>query len=268
MNEEPIKENIFFEELSPSPSTSSSSQFVHRSLEKNIIKNNEHQEDEQRHQLNSALIERTSTAAANEFSANTCATRSSNLTEIDESDFFYQDPSPYSTVIDHHSVSDQTKQSAQPSYKIDEFIDEDDNDERDHVKELEQTIANLSRHFPLSTALQIDSNERNPIVSGNIQQSPSLSAAKIDADSILEMEIESPSTDDCFIQSPSITSMQSPKHQVNIPISVPISITHRHGSLSRSSGVRENLKSLLSTPFESADYRPLQRTYSTTSKVI
>ncbi|CAF5135033.1 unnamed protein product, partial [Rotaria socialis] len=78
-------------------------------------------------------------------------TRINNLTEIDENDFFYQGPSPYVATIDNILISDQITEASIPSYKIDEYIEEDDHYERDHVKELEETIANLSRHFPVSS---------------------------------------------------------------------------------------------------------------------
>jgi hypothetical protein len=230
-------------------------------------------------------------------------TRSNNLTEIDEDDFFYQGPSPYATTIDNNLISNIIEESSIqlfkieepsspsykieepsipsfkleepsiPSYKIDEYIDEDDNDERDHVKELEETIANISRHFPVSSQ-QINDIDLNPIET-NLHQLSSLAVGKIDIDSILEMEIESPSTDKHFIQSstsihPSSTSSQ---HALNIPISVPISVNNRRGSLSRSSGIRENLTDLLTTTTTTTtesyptDDRPLQRTSSIHSKV-
>jgi hypothetical protein len=209
-------------------------------------------------------------------------TRSNNLTEIDEDDFIYQGPSPYETTMDNNNlISDKIEELSIPSfkidepsitlykmeeisipsYKIDEYIDEDDNDERDHVKELEETIANISRHFPVSSQqindIEIDSIETN------LHQPSSLSVGKIDIDSILEMEIESPSIDEHFIES-------SSQHPFNIPISIPISIDNRRGSLSRSSGVRENLTDLLTTIATESypkDDRPLQRTSSIHSKV-
>jgi hypothetical protein len=195
-------------------------------------------------------------------------TRSNNLTEIDEDDFFYQGPSPYETSIDINVISEKIDEQSIPSYKIDEYIDEDDNDERDHVKELEETIANLTRHFPSSQ--QIDDVERNPIVT-NFHQPSTLSVGKIDIDSILEMEIESPSTDEHYLQSSSSIHPPSSsfQHPVNIPISVPITVNNRRGSLSRSSGVREHLTDLLvtTTDYYHSDNRPLQRTASTHSKV-
>ncbi|CAF0865041.1 unnamed protein product [Rotaria sordida] len=207
-------------------------------------------------------------------------TRTNNLTEIDEDDFFYQGPSPYTTVIDNNLISDNIEEPLIPSYKIDEYIEDDDdnnndnnNNERDHVKELEQTIANLSRHFPISSQ-QINNIEINPIVT-KLQQPSTLSVDNIDIDSILEMEIESPSTDEHYIQSsssihPTTTSSQ---HSHNIPISIPILINNRRGSLSRSSGIRENLTDLLTTTTKKStiesypsNNRLLQRTASTHSK--
>ena len=193
-------------------------------------------------------------------------TRPKNLTEIDEDDFFYQGPSPYATAIESQPIPEKVDIPKVSSYHIDECVDEDDLDERDHVKELEETIANLTRHFPQSAEqineIEINSKERN------FHQPLSLSVDKIDIDSILEMEIESPSTDELYLR-PS-TSSQPPLH---IPISVPISVSNRRGSLSRSSGVRENLTDLLTTAtptkeiYPSSVDQPLQRTSSIHSKV-
>jgi len=202
--------------------------------------------------------------------------RSHNLTEIDENDFFYQGPSPYVTVIENNQMPDKFEQSSTSSYKIDEYIDEDDNDERDHVKELEETIANLSRHFPVLSQ-QLNDIEIKPIVT-NLHQPSTLSVGKIDIDSILEMEIESPSTDEHYIQSSSSVRPCSAtsQHPLNIPISIPISFNNHRASLSRSSGVRENLTDLLAitsttsptTKLYYSDNRTLQRTESTYGKVF
>jgi hypothetical protein len=154
-------------------------------------------------------------------SINSNLSQTNNLTEIDENDFFYEEPSPYETAI----IEEQTISS----YKIDEFIDDDEHDERDHVKELEETIANLTRHFP---------SEDTPIEN------------KIDSDSIFDMEIESPSGDELSFHS-SIISTSTNNHR---------------GSLSRSSGVKQNLTELL-IPTTSKFHPPLQRTLSTHSKV-
>ena len=201
--------------------------------------------------------------------------RSNNLTEIDEDDFFYQGPSPYTTSTDNNNVvPDRIDEPLRPSYQIDEYVDEDDSDERDHVKELEETIANLSRHFPASSQ-DINDIEIKPIVT-NLHQPSTLSVGNIDIDSILEMEIESPSTDEHYLPlsssiHPSSTSLQ---HPLSIPISVPITINNRRNSLSRSSGVRENLTDLLATAAtttkesHSSNNRPLQRTGSIHSKVF
>ena len=157
--------------------------------------------------------------------------RTNNLTEIDENDFFYEEPSPYETaIIDEQPI---------PSYKIDECIDDDDGqDERDHVKELEETIANLTRHFPLEDP----PNNSSP-------------TDKIDSDSIFEMEIESPSGDELSYH-PSIPPPPPPSSSTN---------NHR-GSLSRSSGVKQNLTDLL-IPAPAKIHPPLQRTQSSHSKV-
>jgi hypothetical protein len=155
--------------------------------------------------------------------------RTNNLTEIDENDFFYEEPSPYETVV--------TDEQLISSYKIDELIDDDDHDERDHVKELEETIANLTRHFPSEDA-QDDSSPTN----------------NIDSDSIFEMEIESPSADELSC------------HPLNLSISVPVPMNHHRGSLSRSSGVKQNLTDLL-IPTTLKFRPPLQRASSTHTKV-
>jgi hypothetical protein len=161
--------------------------------------------------------------------------RINNLTEIDENEFFYEEPSPY-------ILSNKIQEDILPSYQIDELIDDDDNDERDHVKELEETIANLSRHIP-SENIQIDLSSTLPI---NI-------------DSILEMEIESSTVDEL--------SFHPPAHPLSLSISVPpISINNHRGSLSRSSGIRDNLTDLL-IPVISKTHQTLQRTLSTQSKV-
>ncbi len=159
--------------------------------------------------------------------------RTNNLTEIDENEFFYDEPSPYeAAIISNENIEEEFI----PSYQIDELIDDDDHDERDHVKELEETIANLSRHFP-SEHIQIDS-----------------SLNKIDTDSILEMEIEPSSIDKLSFRPP------------NLPISVPSPMNDRRGSLSRSSGIKENLTDLL-IPTTSTSHQVLQRTLSIHSKV-
>ncbi|CAF1320422.1 unnamed protein product [Adineta ricciae] len=221
-------------------------------------------------------------------------TRSNNLTEIDENDFFYQGPSPYIAAIDNNQMLDKIEEPSLPTYKIDEYVDEDDNDERDHVKELEETIANLSRHLPVSPT-QVNEMKNQAIVT-NLRQPTNLSGSNIDIDSILEMEIESPSADEQFIQSSSVarTCAGASQLPLNVPITVPISFNNnRRISLSRSSGVRENLTDLLlitattttSSSFSSSssstsstttvpsiqesycdDHRPLQRTASTYGK--
>jgi hypothetical protein len=72
------------------------------------------------------------------------------------------------------------------------------------------------------------------------------------------MEIVSPSADELSFH-PSI-------HPLSLSISDPIPINNHRGSLSRSSGVRENLTDLL-IPIPSKFHQPLQRTLSTHSKV-
>lgn len=135
---------------------------------------------------------------------------------------------------------------------------EEEPDEQDHVKILEQTIANLSRHFP-SSALESEPMHVNPLSRPIIE--------KIDSDAICEMEIESPSKDDYFFPTPL-------SHPVTLalPISVPSSQQHsRESGLSRSSGVRENLTDLLaSMAAKSSAPAPnptLQRALSTQDKV-
>ncbi|CAF1169552.1 unnamed protein product, partial [Adineta ricciae] len=115
----------------------------------------------------------------------------------------------------------------------DECIDEDDHeDEFDHVKELEKTIENLSRHLP------------SPIN----RSSSTSSSSKIETNAILEMEIESPpmeEEDEGQEQEQVEYSSHPTAHPLSLSISGPIPISHRRGSLSRSSGVRENLTDLL-----------------------
>lgn len=141
--------------------------------------------------------------------------RRSNLTEIDENEFFYDEPSPYVAAI----ASAKPAETAVPSYQIDECIDEDDADERDHVKELEKTIENLSRHLPSPINRSSPTNQ-------------------IDTTSILEMEIESPTACEAL-------SQPLPTPPLSVALPGPTSISHRRGSLSRSSGVREHLTDLL-----------------------
>ena len=225
------------------------------------------QQDDQNDVHPSSIIEHTSIP-----SSLPAQTRSQSLTEIDENDFFYDGPSPYVAAVDMASILESIDEPLPPppSYRIDEYVDEDDRDERDHVKELEETIANLSRHFPSSLSNGIDiAVELNPGAK-HASQPTSLSVDKIDIDSILEMEIESPSTDKYFLPSSSSMHLQHPasQHPLHLPISVPISINHRRASLSRSSGVRENLTDLLVTAAESpSDTHVLQRTASTYGKV-
>lgn len=156
-----------------------------------------------------------------------------NHTEIDENEFFYEESSPYELAL----ISNKIQEQSLPSYKIDEYIDDDDHNERDHVKELEKTIENLSRYFP-SEQIQVN---------------------KIDSDSILEMEIESPSADEL--------SSYPPTHPLSLSISIPIPIKDRRGSLSRSSGVRHNLTDLL-IPAILESHQPIQSSSSTHNKVI
>ncbi|CAF3809703.1 unnamed protein product [Rotaria magnacalcarata] len=183
-------------------------------------------------------------------------TRINNLTEIDENDFFYQGPSPYIATIDNNIIAAKITEASIPSYKIDEYIEEDDHYERDHVKELEETIANLSRHFPVSSQ-KMNTIEINPIVT-NLRQPSTLSVDEIDIDSILEMEIESPSIDERYIQSSSslCSTSTSSQHPLSVPITVPILTNNRRGSLSRSSGIRENLTDLLIAAKKSTELYP------------
>ena len=178
------------------------------------------------------------------------------LTEIDENDFFYENTNRYTNVIDKNSISDQSRIS---SYII---IEEDNNDEPDHVKELEKTIANLSRHIP-NTSSPMNNIERN------IDQSLISLTDKIDTNSVLEMEIESSSTDQQTIHLNSTSC-------VHIPISMSQSINHHRNSLSRSLAIRENLTNLLTSPMETmmitesshSNNSPLQRINSDHSQVF
>jgi len=72
------------------------------------------------------------------------------------------------------------------------------------------------------------------------------------------MEIVSPTADEL--------SLHPPTYPLSLSISDPIPINNHRGSLSRSSGVRENLTDLL-IPTPSKFHQPLQRTLSTHSKV-
>ncbi|CAF0908919.1 unnamed protein product [Rotaria sordida] len=164
--------------------------------------------------------------------------RTNNLTEIDENEFFYEEPSPYITVI----TSNKNDEEIISTYHIDEFIDEDNNHERDHVKELEETIANLSRHFPSE---QIEKTKSTILPINNTDTTTS----------ILEMEIESP---------PSIDELSLNSSKNSIPIPIPIN-NHRI-NLSRSSGIRENLTDLLIPATTTKPHQTLQRTLSTHSK--
>lgn len=172
---------------------------------------------------------------------NSDSLRTNNLTEIDENEFFYEEPSPYVAVI----KSNKNDEPVVSSYTIDEFIEEDNSDERDHVKELEETIANLSRHFPSEQIEKISSLN--------------LPLTHIDTTTILEMEIESPSVEEVAFNAPTFTQ--------NYSVSVPVPINNRRINISRSSGIRENLTDLLITS-SSRSHQPLQRTLSTHSKVI
>lgn len=132
-----------------------------------------------------------------------------------------------------------------PSYQIDELIEDDDSDERDHVKELELTIANLTRHLPSEEIL--------------IDLSPSVpSKAPLDERSNCDfpLEIESPLADQCT------------QHARSLSISIPTPINNHHrNSLSRSSGVKEHLTDLLS-PTTSKSHSSLRRASSTQNSQV
>ncbi|CAF1131954.1 unnamed protein product [Adineta steineri] len=164
--------------------------------------------------------------------------RTNNLTEIDENEFFYEEPSPY---ITSNKIEEQ--QQIISSYKIEEDIDEDNHDEHDHVKELEKTIENLSRYIPLEEI------ERN--------NSSILPGKKNVTNLILEMEIDSPSANEF--------SSHPPTHPLSLSISVPSPINNRRGSLSRSNGIRENLTDLL-IPAIPESYQSIQKISSTFNK--
>lgn len=153
------------------------------------------------------------------------------LTEIDDNDFLYDEPSPYENVLQTSAHNE----SIASTYQIDECPDDDDVDERDHVKELEETIANLSRHFP----------------------SDPIHETTIDSETILEMEIESPINDE---SSPPSLSAKTSIESTSLSYSIPIN------SLSRSSGIRENLTDLILD--RSSNNKRLQRTLSTNTQVM
>ena len=255
--QELIKENSFIEE----PTS--------HLFDSHVDKMNDNQHSEEKQARQSPPFDRSQIPLGPSF----VKTRTKNLTEIDEDDFFYQGPSPYATAIDSQPLPEKIEIPIVASYQIDECVDEDDLDERDHVKELEETIANISRHFPQSTEqindIDVNTNERN------FHQPLSLSVDKIDIDSILEMEIESPSMDELYFRpttSIHSSNISPPSASFPIPISVPISVNNRRNSLSRSSGVRENLTDLLITKPPNIEAHPivdrsLQRTSSGHSKV-
>lgn len=162
--------------------------------------------------------------------------RRQNLTEIDENDFLYEEPSPYQSAMTIDELPPPPP-SVIPSYQIDELMEDEDSDERDHVKELELTIANLTRHMPSEEIL--------------IDLSPSVpNKASLDDESNRDfpLEIESPLADQCTQQARSLS----------ISIPTPINNHHRN-SLSRSSGIKEHLTDLLS-PTTSKSHSSLQRT--------
>lgn len=163
---------------------------------------------------------------------------SKSLTEIDENEFFYDEPSPYAAAVAHQSlISPPIEETSRSSYTIDEFVDEDDendDDEEDHVKILEETIANLSRNLP-SNCIDFEPIENSKFLSTKTRET-------VRSDAILEMHIESP---------PNETSFVIPIPTIN---------------LSRSSGIRENLTDLLS-PVAPTSPQSLQRTSSIHDKV-
>lgn len=138
------------------------------------------------------------------------------------------------------------QQATISSYKIDELIEDEDSDERDHVKELELTIANLTRHFP-TEELAID-------------LSPSIPIKSLDpSNGSFPLEMDSPLEDQC--------SQQPSSHSISIATPMNNNNHHHRNSLSRSSGVKEHLTDLL-IPATSKSHSPLQRTLSTHSKKV
>jgi len=159
------------------------------------------------------------------------------LTEIDDNDFLYDEPSPYENVLQTSAHNE----SIASTYQIDECLDDEDVDERDHVKELEETIANLSRHFP----------------------SEPIHETTIDSETILEMEIESPINDKSSPSPPLpplTTTATASIESTSLSYSIPIN------SLSRSSCIRENLTDLILD--RSSNNKRLQRTLSTNTQVM
>ena len=104
------------------------------------------------------------------------------LTEIDENEFFYEEPSPYAAAVAQHALlSPQMEETNMSSYTIDEFIDEEE-EEEDHVKILEETIANLSRHLP-STSEEFEQTEMNvpsikPVDDSSVNPMPTINLSR------------------------------------------------------------------------------------------
>ncbi|CAF0805068.1 unnamed protein product [Didymodactylos carnosus] len=147
------------------------------------------------------------------------STRLGSLTEVAEEDFLYQGPSYAETIpIENTSIVEQTT-SQPPQYIVDEIddylsSDEENNshhqqkpqliiEERDHIQELADTIANISRNFPLTRPITTTDNLLKKIV---------------DINAIQEMEIE-----------PIVAT--EPQDE----------IVSRPGSLSRSLGIHQKL---------------------------
>jgi hypothetical protein len=173
-----------------------------------------------------------------------------NLTEIDENEFIYDEPSPYASVAHSSFVYPNVDQCHSTSYTIDEIIDEDDaTDEQDHVKILEQTIANLTRHLPSTVIVESDSKQIHCISELSIQNQ----------DCEIDMPTAMALTDE-FVFSTSPTE--------TIDVTLPMLSHSRQTNLSRSSGVRQNLTDLLTSTSHPGGNQTLQPTLPTHHKVI
>ena len=125
------------------------------------------------------IEESTARTCSNNNEQNCNVLSGKNLTEVDENEFFYEEDHRY--MIDNETIPGKENAFTVSSYTVDELIDEDEtDDEEDHVKILEQTIANLSRNLP-PFALEND-----------------LTTVKTPSNTVFDVEIESSSnTPEC-----------------------------------------------------------------------
>lgn len=96
-----------------------------------------------------------------------------------------RDRSPYGTAIDNHPMLDKNQEPSIPSYTIDEYVDEDGPDERDHVKELEErspiclVACRRRRHCRLRTSRRAKPPAPSSSVYSNRQVYPSATSTSI-----------------------------------------------------------------------------------------